>query len=95
MFHFSVESKYVSDVDLNELVREGIVFDEAFQQHAMKTIMENSERYGVNPNDAVDVLDEMVIEGFFTVKEFSPTTLEEALELIKKYFFHPPQLHLV
>ena len=88
MFHFSVDSKYLLDVNIDDLAEQGVIFDYEFQKRFTEDLRINFEKHDLSSEDACDELDLLDMQGFFKVEE-SPPSVDECLEIISK-FFHPP-----
>ena len=89
MFHFSIDSKYLLDVNIDELAEQGVIFDYAFQKKFTEDLRINFEQHGLSCEDACYELDLLDMQGFFKIEE-SPSNVDECLKIISKFFFHPP-----
>ena len=89
MFHFSVDSKYLLDVNIDDLAEQGVIFDYEFQKRFTEDLRINFEKYGLSSEEACDELDLLDMQGFLKVEE-SPSNVDECVEIIHKFFFFPP-----
>ena len=95
MFYFSVDSKYMLDVNFNELERNGVFQDSAFQEKFVEAIpqklpVEFKDEEGTQYIYSEIIEDIISNEVFLRAHNHSPTSIKEALKIIREYFFHPP-----
>lgn len=90
MFHFSVESRYVDRLAIDELESVGIPIDRDFKAQAIADVDQNFHKHGLSGEDAADVLNDMGNDIFLRVERYCPEGISEALSYIRRYFFHAP-----